>query len=63
MLKVDVYLPLEALNSIQEAIGPYCISNSGNYSHCMSWQKINLSWMPLENAKPYIGTINQPLRI
>lgn len=57
MLKVTTYLPVDYLGKIRDAIKDYCCSNSGKYTHCMSWHKVQSMWMPVGDAKPFQGTI------
>lgn len=59
MLKVVVYLPLESLDSIQNAIKDYCCSYTDKYTHCMSWRRVKSMWMPINDANPYLGTVGK----
>lgn len=57
MLKVEVYLPEEALEKVRDAVKDYCVSRTRKYTHCMSWFKIRSMWMPVGDANPYHGTV------
>lgn len=59
MLKVEIYLPIEALEIIKNAIKDYCCSRTDKYTHCMSWYKVQSMWMPVNNANPYLGELNK----
>ena len=59
MLKVEVYIPEEALTKIQSVIKDYCCVKSNKYTHCMSWHKVQSVWQPIGDAKPYLGTVGQ----
>ena len=61
LLKVEIYLPAEALDSIRNAIKDYCIVNSEKYIHCMSWYKVESMWQPCENANPYRGKVGEDM--
>ena len=55
--KIEVYLPLEALDDIKSALYSEGFGRVGNYDCCMSWYEINSSWRPLNGANPYLGNV------
>ncbi len=57
--KIEVYLPVEALDNIRNALYSEGFGKVGDYDCCMSWYEINSSWRPKKNAKPYIGKVGE----
>ncbi len=57
--KIEVYLPCEALEDIKQGLYKYGFGKVGNYDCCLSWQKIDSSWRPIEGANPYLGTVGE----
>lgn len=55
--KIEVYLPIEALDKIKDALYSEGFGKVGNYDSCMSWYEIQSSWRPLDGANPYLGTV------
>ena len=53
--KIEVYLPLDALDSIICAIKNLNIGVIGEYKNCMSWYKVKSSWEASERTNPYLG--------
>lgn len=61
--KVEVYLPLEALDSIRNTIMTLKAGVIGSYYNCMSWYKIRSSWSATEDSSPYIGKAGEECEI
>ena len=59
MYKVTVYVPIESLDTIQNAIKDYCYTPTNKYTYCMSWKKVQSMWMPINNANPYLGELGK----
>ncbi len=59
MYKIQVYLPLESIDPIREAIKKAGGGRIGNYAGCMSWWQVHSAWTTLEGANPYNGTIGE----
>lgn len=59
LYKVEVYLPIEALENIKNGLYSYGFGKVGNYDCCLSWYQINSSWRPIEGANPYLGTVGE----
>lgn len=57
--KIEVYLPCEALDDIKNELYRQGFGKIGNYDCCLSWQKIQSSWRPTNDAKPYLGEIGK----
>ena len=57
--KIEVYLPLEALDEIIKALRNVNVNNIGNYDNCMSWYKVKSCWDSNENANPYKEAKNE----
>jgi hypothetical protein len=59
MYKVQVYLPIEALEDVKKAVETAGGGHIGNYAGCMSWWKVRSAWTTLEGAHPYYGIVGQ----
>ena len=59
LYKIETYLPLEALNNIKNGLYQLGLGKIGNYNCCLSWYKVESSWMPQEGAHPHLGTVNE----
>ena len=59
LYKIEVYLPLEALDNIKNGLYQLGFGKVGNYDCCMSWYEINSSWRPMDGANPYLGTVGE----
>lgn len=57
--KIEVYLPIEALDGIKSALYDEGFGRVGNYDCCMSWYEVNSSWRPLDGANPYLGKVGE----
>ncbi len=59
MYKIQVYLPLESMESIRAAIEGAGGGRIGNYGGCMSWWQVHSSWITLPGAHPYNGVVGE----
>lgn len=57
--KVEVYIPIENLEDIKNALYQLRVGKVGNYVNCMNWYKVNSSWEALDGANPYQGNIGE----
>src|SRR5574344_1319229 len=57
--KVFVFVPVESLDIIVEALRKGDINQLGNYKNCMSWRNVKSTWTSLDEATPYNGTPGQ----
>ena len=57
--KIEVYLPVEALEDIKSALYSKGFGKIGNYENCLSWYEIHSSWKPVAGADPYQGTVGE----
>lgn len=53
--KFRVYLPLESLEAMREAVKPI-IAKSDKYWSAMTWYPVKSAWSTLPGANPYNGT-------
>lgn len=53
MYKIQVYIPLESVDTIREVITQAGGGRIGNYAGCMSWWQVHSSWTSLPGAHPY----------
>lgn len=57
-VKIIVFVPEEKVSELRDAV---CNAGAGvlrNYSYCTSSTKVSGTYIPNENATPYIGTTN-----
>ena len=59
LYKIEVYLPLEALENIKNGLYNQGFGRVGNYDCCLSWHEINSSWRPMDGANPYLGKVGK----
>lgn len=59
MYKIQVYIPLESVDTIREVITQAGGGRIGNYAGCMSWWQVHSSWTSLPGAHPYDGAVGE----
>ena len=52
MYKIQVYIPLESVDTIREVITQAGGGRIGNYAGCMSWWQVHSSWTSLPGDTP-----------
>ena len=57
-VKIIVFIPEEKVSELRDAICNAGAGVLGNYSYCTSSTKVSGTYIPNENATPYIGTTN-----
>ena len=57
--KIEVFLPVEALENIKNGLYEQGFGKIGKYENCFSWYEINSSWKPIKGANPYQGTVGE----
>lgn len=57
--KIVVFVPEQDFQDYLDKINVYTINRIGDYINCMSWMPVTGSYVPVDNANPYIGEINQ----
>lgn len=57
-VKIIVFIPEEKVSELRDAVCNAGAGVIGNYSYCTSSTKVSGTYIPSENAKPYIGTQN-----
>ena len=60
--KVYVFIPTESLEKVIKALQKGHINQLGNYKNCMSWQKVESTWVSLSGAVPYDGKVGKTTR-
>jgi len=55
--KLEIFLPLEALEIVRETAAVQGAGVIGNYDHCASVSEVRGYWRPLKGASPYKGQI------
>ena len=56
--KLEIFIPKTHLSQLQSALQSVDAGHIGNYDSCLSYSEVIGTWRPLENAKPYLGKIN-----
>ncbi len=56
--KIVVYIPQVDSDQIIERLLDQNLNRIGNYCNCVSWTNTRSTWMPVGEAKPYIGEKN-----
>ena len=57
-VKIVVFIPEEKVSELRDAVCDAGAGIIGNYSYCTSSTKVEGTYIPNENAKPYEGSIN-----
>lgn len=58
-VKIEVFLPPEAVETVCKALTSEKAGVIGNYDNTYATTEVTGHWRPLENASPYIGTIGE----
>jgi hypothetical protein len=59
MVKLEIFLPPESLESVAEALRQAGAGKIGNYDSCLSASPVKGRWRPLAGADPYNGDIGK----
>ncbi len=54
--KLEIYIPEDHLDSLQQALQQTDAGHIGNYDCCLSYSRVTSTWRPLAGTNPYIGT-------
>ena len=57
--KLEIFIPKTHLMQLQTALQNVDAGHIGNYDTCLSYSEIIGTWRALENAKPYLGKLNE----
>lgn len=57
--KLEIFIPKSHLKQLQVALQRVDAGHIGNYDSCLSYSDVIGVWRPIDNAKPYIGELNQ----
>jgi hypothetical protein len=57
--KLEIFIPKSHLKQLQVALQRVDAGHIGNYDSCLSYSDVIGVWRPINNAKPYIGELNQ----
>lgn len=58
-LKLTVFVPMDHLEKVRQAIGDTGAGMIGDYSHCSFYSQGTGSFLPLEGANPAIGSVGK----
>lgn len=56
--KLEIFIPKTHLSQLQSALQNVDAGHIGNYDSCLSYSEVIGTWRPLENAKPYLGKVD-----
>lgn len=56
-VKIEVFIPVDYVDSLREALGEVGAGHIGDYDHCCSVIDVRGYWRPLNGANPYLGSI------
>lgn len=59
MIKVEVYLPEEALKGLIEALHEAGFLRVGHYDHVYVTQRVTGHWKSLEGSNPHLGELGK----
>jgi hypothetical protein len=57
--KLEIFIPKSHLKQLQIALENVDAGHIGDYDSCLSYSEVIGVWRPINNAKPYIGELNQ----
>ena len=58
-VKIEVFLPPEAVETVCQAITAENAGVIGNYDNCFATSEVEGHWRPLKNANAYIGNVGE----
>ncbi len=58
-VKIEVFIPVEFVSTLQGVLGEIGAGRIGNYDHCSSVTNVHGYWRPLKNASPFQGKIGE----
>ena len=58
-VKIEVFLPPEAVEKVCRALTAEQAGVIGNYDNTYATTEVTGHWRPLENANPYLGTVGE----
>lgn len=53
--KLEVFLPPDCLEAVQEVLASVDAGHIGQYDHCLSYGPVTGCWRPLAGTNPYLG--------
>ena len=57
--KLEIFIPEAYLPALQRALQEADAGHIGKYDCCLSYSRVTGCWRPLEQAKPYLGSIGE----
>lgn len=58
-VKLEIYIPVEYVERLRDALHEAGAGRIGNYDHCLSVVSVTGYWRPLEGAVPYEGHVGE----
>ncbi len=59
LFKLIVFVPVDAVNAVREAVSDAGTGHIGRYSHCTFMTRGTGTFKPLEEAQPYLGEVGR----
>ncbi|PJI10333.1 MULTISPECIES: YqfO family protein [Clostridium] len=57
--KIEIYIPKGYVKKLGDELSKVNVGKIGNYDHCMSINKVQGYWRPLEGADPFDGEVGK----
>jgi hypothetical protein len=58
-VKIEIFIPDDYLDVLGEALYQAGAGQIGNYDHCKSITRVEGTWRPLDEARPFMGEVGQ----
>lgn len=58
-VKIEIFIPEEAIDALREALHQAGAGRIGNYDHCISITPVTGYWRPLEGSHAYLGQVGE----
>ena len=54
--KLEIFIPESHLEILQETLREHDAGHIGKYDSCLSYSRVNSTWRPLKDSRPFIGS-------
>ena len=58
-VKIEIFIPDDFLDVLEEALYQAGAGQIGNYDHCKCISRVEGTWRPLDEARPFMGEVGQ----
>jgi hypothetical protein len=59
VFKLEIYIPMDALDDVLDALHEAGAGVIGNYDHCFAVTQVSSTFRPLEGANPTLGRVGE----